>query len=109
MVESTGDPSLQSAAGATAPPAAAAAEAAPADSRPVPKELSVPSLLEVGAHFGHQTRRWDPRMKPFIYGERHGIHVLNLDQTLERMHEALDFVRERVAQGGKVLFVGTKR
>ena len=109
MVESTGDPSVHDAPSGAAPPPAAAAEAAPADLRPLPKELSVRALLEVGAHFGHQTRRWDPRMKPFIYGERHGIHILNLDQTYERMLEALDFVRERVAQGGKVLFVGTKR
>jgi len=108
VVESTGDPSLHDAPGGAAPPAAPAAEA-PGDSRPLPTELSVRSLLEVGAHFGHQTRRWDPRMKPFIYGERHGIHILNLDQTLERLREALDFVRERVAQGGKVMFVGTKR
>jgi len=108
VVESTGDPSLHDAPGGAAPPAAPAAES-PGDSRPLPTELSVRSLLEVGAHFGHQTRRWDPRMKPFIYGERHGIHILNLDQTLERLREALDFVRERVAQGGKVMFVGTKR
>ncbi len=103
MVESTGDPSVQSA-------AASASTEAPAEaSRPVPKELSVRALLEVGAHFGHQTRRWDPRMKPFIYGDRHGIHIMNLDVTRQRFEEALDFLRERVAQGGRVLFVGTKR
>jgi small subunit ribosomal protein S2 len=74
-----------------------------------PRELSVRSLLEAGAHFGHQTRRWDPRMKPFIFGERHGVHILDLDQTAVRFRAALDFLRETVASGGKVLFVGTKR
>ena len=105
MVETTGDPSVQAAAAA----GVAQAESPPEAVRPIPKERSVAALLEVGAHFGHQTRRWDPRMKPYIYGERHGIHIMNLDETLLRFREALDFVRERVAQGGKVLFVGTKR
>jgi len=71
--------------------------------------LSVRSLLEAGAHFGHQTHRWNPRMKPFIFGERNGVHILDLDQTLSRFREALEFVRETAAEGGKVLFVGTKR
>lgn len=71
--------------------------------------LSVRSLLEAGAHFGHQTHRWSPRMKPFIFGERNGVHILDLDQTLTRFREALEFVRETAAAGGKVLFVGTKR
>jgi small subunit ribosomal protein S2 len=75
----------------------------------LPEGLSVRGLLEVGAHFGHQTRRWDPRMRPYIFGERNGIHILNLDATAARMREALDFLRETVAQGGKVLLVGTKR
>jgi small subunit ribosomal protein S2 len=75
----------------------------------LPRELGVRGLLEVGAHFGHQTRRWDPRMRPYIFGERNGIHILNLDATAARMREALDFLRETVAQGGKVLLVGTKR
>jgi small subunit ribosomal protein S2 len=69
----------------------------------------VRGLLEVGAHFGHQTRRWDPRMRPYIFGDRNGIHILNLDATAARLREALDFLRETVAQGGKVLLVGTKR
>jgi small subunit ribosomal protein S2 len=72
-------------------------------------ELSVSDLLEAGVHFGHQTRRWNPRMKPFLYGERNGVHIVDLDQTLPRFREALDFVREVVASGGKLLFVGTKR
>jgi small subunit ribosomal protein S2 len=71
--------------------------------------LSVRSLLEAGAHFGHQTRRWNPRMKDFIYGERQGIHILNLDATFELFQEALEFLRDTAAAGGKVLLVGTKR
>jgi small subunit ribosomal protein S2 len=71
--------------------------------------LTVRSLLEAGVHFGHQTRRWDPRMKSFIFGERDGIHIIDLDQTLPQFAEALDFLKETVAEGGKVLFVGTKR
>jgi small subunit ribosomal protein S2 len=71
--------------------------------------LSVRALLEAGAHFGHQTHRWNPRMKPFIFGERNGVHILDLDQTLVRFREAIEFVRETAAAGGKVLFVGTKR
>jgi small subunit ribosomal protein S2 len=75
----------------------------------LPSELSVRGLLEVGAHFGHQTRRWDPRMRGYIFGERNGIHILNLDATAARLRDALEFLRETVAQGGKVLLVGTKR
>jgi small subunit ribosomal protein S2 len=71
--------------------------------------LSVRDLLEAGVHFGHQTRRWNPRMKPFLFGERNGVHIVDLDQTLPRFRAALEFVRETVASGGKVLFVGTKR
>jgi small subunit ribosomal protein S2 len=73
------------------------------------KELSVRDLLEAGVHFGHQTRRWNPRMKGFLFGERNGIHIVDLDQTLPRFQAALDLVRETVAGGGRVLFVGTKR
>ena len=82
------------------PPLAAAFERTP---------LSVRELLEAGAHFGHQTRRWNPRMKPFIFGERGGIHIIDLDQTVRRLQTSLDFLRETVAAGGKVLFVATKR
>jgi small subunit ribosomal protein S2 len=71
--------------------------------------LTVRSLLEAGAHFGHQTHRWNPRMRPYIFGERNGVHIIDLDQTLERFREALEFVRETTAEGGKLLFVGTKR
>jgi small subunit ribosomal protein S2 len=66
-------------------------------------------LLEAGVHFGHQTRRWHPHMKPFIYGERNGIHIIDLQQTLPRFRVAYDFLREVVGEGGSVLFVGTKR
>lgn len=71
--------------------------------------ISMRELLEAGVHFGHQTRRWHPHMKPFIYGERNGIHIIDLQQTLPRFRAACDFLREAVANGGKVLFVGTKR
>ncbi len=76
---------------------------------PEERVLSVRSLLEAGAHFGHQTRRWNPRMKDYIYGERQGIHILNLDATFELFQEALEFLRDTTAAGGKVLLVGTKR
>jgi small subunit ribosomal protein S2 len=66
-------------------------------------------MLEAGVHFGHQTRRWNPKMKQFIFGERNGIHIINLDQTLERIEVAYGFVRDLVANGGTVLFVGTKK
>lgn len=91
---------------ATAAPAAAAESAA--ESAPRPKG-GVRELIEVGAHFGHQTRRWNPSMKPFIFGERNGVHIIDLDQTVPRLAAGMEFLRETVAQGGKVLFVGTKR
>ena len=71
--------------------------------------VSMRDLLDAGVHFGHQTRRWHPHMKPFIYGERNGIHIINLQLSLPRMRSALEFVRDTVANGGDVLFVGTKR
>ena len=66
-------------------------------------------LLEAGVHFGHTTRRWNPKMAPFIFGERNGIHIIDLEQTVPLLHRGLAFVREVVAGGGRVLFVGTKR
>ena len=66
-------------------------------------------LLEAGVHFGHQTRRWDPKMKRFIFGERNGIYIIDLQQTLERIDTAYRFVRKTVEDGGSVLFVGTKK
>ena len=71
--------------------------------------VSMRQMLEAGVHFGHQTRRWNPKMKQFIFGERNGIHIINLDQTLERIELAYAFVRDLVANGGTVLFVGTKK
>jgi small subunit ribosomal protein S2 len=71
--------------------------------------VTMHQLIEAGAHFGHQTHRWNPRMKPYIFGERNGIHILDLSQTVPLMARALDFVSSTVAAGGKVLFVGTKR
>ncbi len=66
-------------------------------------------LLEAGVHFGHTTRRWNPKMAPYIFGERNGIHIIDLEQTVPLLHRGLAFVREVVAGGGRVLFVGTKR
>lgn len=66
-------------------------------------------LLEAGVHFGHNTRRWNPKMKPYIFGERGGIHVIDLQQTVPMLSQALEAVRDTVANGGRVLFVGTKR
>ena len=70
---------------------------------------SVKEMLQAGLHFGHQTRRWNPRMKSFLFGERNGIHIIDLDQTLPLFKSAIDFITETVASGGKVLFVATKR
>ncbi len=72
-------------------------------------EFSMRQLLEAGVHFGHQTHRWNPKMKPFIFGERNGIHIIDLSQTVPLLHQALVKIRETVAGGGRVLMVGTKR
>ncbi|MGH8917220.1 MAG: 30S ribosomal protein S2, partial [Actinomycetes bacterium] len=66
-------------------------------------------LLEAGVHFGHQTRRWNPKMRRFIFGERNGIYIIDLNQTLERIEAAYGYVRDLVAGGGSILFVGTKK
>jgi small subunit ribosomal protein S2 len=71
--------------------------------------VTMKQLLEAGVHFGHQTRRWNPKMKRFIFGERNGIYIIDLDQTLSRIESAYTFVRDLVADGGTILFVGTKR
>jgi small subunit ribosomal protein S2 len=71
--------------------------------------VSMAQLLEAGAHFGHQTHRWNPKMKPYIFGDRNGVHIIDLSQTVPLFARALDFVRGTVQAGGKVLFVGTKR
>jgi small subunit ribosomal protein S2 len=66
-------------------------------------------LLEAGVHFGHTTRRWNPKMRPFIFGERNNVHIIDLEQTVPLLHRALEAVRDVAAGGGRVLFVGTKR
>ena len=72
-------------------------------------EFTLRQLLEAGVHFGHQTQRWNPRMEEFIYGERNGIHIMDLTQTVPMLDAALNVARETVARGGRILFVGTKR
>jgi small subunit ribosomal protein S2 len=72
-------------------------------------EITVKDLLEAGVHFGHQKRRWNPKMRPFIYASRDGIHIIDLDQTAKQARNAYKFVADSVALGGSVLFVGTKR
>ena len=72
-------------------------------------EFTMRQLLEAGVHFGHQTQRWNPRMGQYIYGARNGIHILDLTQTVPLLDAALNAVRETVAKGGRILFVGTKR
>ena len=72
-------------------------------------EFSMRGLLEAGVHFGHQTHRWNPKMAPFLFGDRNNIHIIDLAQTVPLLHQALLAVRDAVAGGGRVLFVGTKR
>ena len=71
--------------------------------------VTMQQLLETGAHFGHQTHRWNPKMKPYLFGDRNGVHIIDLSQTVPLFARALEFVSSSVAAGGKVLFVGTKR
>ena len=71
--------------------------------------VSMRQLLEAGVHFGHQTRRWNPKMQPYIFAERNGIHIIDLAQTVQRLDVALEYVRDTVAHGEQVLFVGTKK
>lgn len=71
--------------------------------------ISMKQLLEAGVHFGHQTRRWNPKMKPFIFMDRNGIHIIDLQQTVARLNEAYKFIEQLVAEGGTILFVGTKK
>ncbi|RZV32041.1 MAG: 30S ribosomal protein S2 [Sphingomonadaceae bacterium] len=71
--------------------------------------VTMQQLIEAGSHFGHQTHRWNPRMKPYIFGARNGVHIIDLSQTVPLMARALDFVHSTAKAGGKVLFVGTKR
>jgi small subunit ribosomal protein S2 len=71
--------------------------------------IGVKELLEAGVHFGHQTKRWNPKMRPFIFDARNGIHIIDLSKTLNRLEAACDFLASTVAKGGRVLFVGTKK
>lgn len=71
--------------------------------------VTIKQLLEAGVHFGHRTQRWNPKMKPYIFGDRNGIHIIDLRQSLEKANEAAEFVKKEVAAGGTVLFVGTKK
>lgn len=72
-------------------------------------DFSLRQLLEAGVHFGHQTQRWNPRMAPYIYGDRNGIHIVDLTQTVPMLEQALKVIRDTVAKNGRILFVGTKR
>src|SRR5271156_2725422 len=72
-------------------------------------QFSMRELIEAGVHFGHKTKRWNPRMAPYLYGVRNGLHIIDLQQTVPLLHRALVAVREVVAKNGRVLFVGTKR
>jgi small subunit ribosomal protein S2 len=71
--------------------------------------ISMKALLESGVHFGHRTNKWDPRMKPFIFTERNGIHIIDLQQTVKLLNQAYTLIRDKVSEGGTILFVGTKR
>ena len=71
--------------------------------------VSMKQLLEAGVHFGHQTRRWNPKMAPYIYMERNGIHIIDLQKTVKKLEDAYNFVRDLSANGGTLLFVGTKK
>ena len=71
--------------------------------------VSIKEMLEAGLHFGHQTKRWNPKMKPFIYGPRNGIYIINLDKTKKLFDTACDFVSKEIKKGGSILFIGTKR
>ena len=71
--------------------------------------VSMKQLLEAGVHFGHQTRRWNPKMAPYIYMERNGIYIIDLQKTVKKLEEAYNFVRDTSANGGNILFVGTKK
>ena len=71
--------------------------------------ISMKALLESGVHFGHRTNKWDPRMKPYIFTERNGIHIIDLQQTVKLLNQAYNLVSDTVANGGNVMFVGTKR
>lgn len=72
-------------------------------------KVTMREMLEAGLHFGHQTRRWNPKMKPYIYGPRNGIYIINLDATMKKFRSAYSYIRSTAAEGGNIMFVGTKR
>ena len=86
-----------------------AAAAGMAQLRDPARPLNVRELFEAGVHFGHQTRRWNPKMRPYLYGSRNGTHIIDLDQTVQLFRRAFNFLADVVARGGHVMFVGTKR
>lgn len=71
--------------------------------------IGIKELLDAGVHFGHQTRRWNPKMKPFIFDARNGIHIIDLSKSLAQLDAACGFLRETVSKGGRIIFVGTKK
>ena len=75
----------------------------------MPKQPTILELLQAGVHFGHKASRWHPKMEPYIFGERNGIHVIDLEQTLVKLTQALDYARDVASRGGVILFLGTKR
>src|ERR671927_106803 len=72
-------------------------------------QVIMKSLLEAGVHFGHQTKRWNPKMRPYIFTERHGVHIIDLEQTVRLLEEAQNFADDLAARGGRIIFVGTKK
>src|SRR5690606_22391297 len=75
----------------------------------VENQVTMKALLEAGVHFGHQTKRWNPKMRPYIFGERSGIHIIDLHQTAQLLAEAQQFLADVAARNGKIIFVGTKK
>ncbi|MGE0787958.1 MAG: 30S ribosomal protein S2 [Sandaracinaceae bacterium] len=112
MSETETEVAPEAAAEAPAPPSAQAPVQELPDSHPAASgelPIGLRALIDAGVHFGHQTRRWNPKMRPFIFGARNGIHIIDLDQTAALFARAYRFVQEAVSRGGHVLFVGTKR
>ncbi len=107
--ETTAPAAEATAAPAPAAPAAAAAAASMMQGVAAPTAISMKQLLEAGVHFGHQTRRWNPKMKPYIFGARNGIYIIDLQKTVKLARTAFRFVGDVVGKGGTVLFVGTKK
>jgi small subunit ribosomal protein S2 len=100
---------MQVAETATSESPAAANGSSMAQLRDPARPLNVKELFEAGVHFGHQTRRWNPKMRPYLYGSRNGTHIIDLDQTVQLFRRAFNFLTDVVARGGHIMFVGTKR